>query len=276
MGFLPYLLVPLAVYGLLVAFLYLNQRNMMFHPDPTLPPPAAVGVGDMAAVRVTTADGLDLTGWYKPAQPGRATVLYFHGNGGNIGYRAFKARRLLDAGYGVLLAGYRGYGGNPGQPGEEGFHADARAALAFLGGRGVAPADVVLYGESLGTGVAVRLAAETAKTQPVAAVVLEAPYDSIAEVAAAHYPYVPVGMLLKDRFESAGRVAAIGAPLLVVHGEQDGVVPVAHGLKLFKAAVAPKEAEWFPDAAHNDLYDHGAGERILAFLDRVTGGGKNQ
>jgi len=275
MGYLQFILIPVVVYGLLVGFLYFNQRSMMFQPDQQLPTPAAAGVADMAPIQVTTTDGLTHTGWYKAAQAGNPTVVYFHGNGGNLGYSGFKARGLLDAGYGVFLAGYRGYGGNPGSPSEDGLYEDARAVLNYLRENGIEAPDVVLYGESLGTGVAVRMAAEMAVVEPVAAVVLEAPYGSIVDVASGHYPFVPAGLLLKDRFESVDRVARIDAPLLVIHGEADSVVPVAHGRKLYHAAQEPKIAVWIPGALHNNLYDHGAGERVLEFLAKIQSSAKN-
>ncbi len=258
------------VYGGLLAGLYLFQRQLLYLPSASRPDPREAGVPDMRAVRLATGDGLELLAWYKPPAPGRRLLVYLHGNAGHIGHRGFKARPFLDLGHGVLLVSWRGYGGNAGQPSEEGLLNDARAALAFAAEEGLAHRQVVLYGESLGSGVAVQLAAEAAGTgRPVGAVVLEAPFTSIAEVAQYHYFYVPARYMVADKFDSAARVSAVGAPLLVVHGERDRTVPVRFGRELFDAAAEPKEAAWLPEAGHNDLFDHGAAERVRRFLERL-------
>lgn len=265
-------LLLLGLYGAFVVALYVFQRGMMYVPDRNRPDPATSGASDLATVEVRTEDGLSLTGWYKPAAPGRRTLVYFHGNAGNIGDRGGKVRPYLDAGMGVLLAGYRGYGGNPGKPSEDGFYADGRAWLGHLDSVGIAAADIVLYGESLGTGVAVQMAHERAKAgKAVAAVILEAPFSSMGAAAQIHYPYVPAYWLVRDKFDSIAKIAEVGAPVFVFHGEADRVVPSRLGKRLFEAAREPKESLWLPRAAHNDLYDHGAAQAILGFLARYTG-----
>ena len=164
---------------------------------------------------------------------------------------------------------YRGYGGNPGRPSELGLMSDARAALAFLDAAGVPPAETVLYGELLGSTVAVAIAAERAVGgQPVAALVLEAPLSSVSDVAAYHYPWMPVRWLLKDRFEAAARIADVGAPVLIVHGDADEIVPIRYGRALFEAAQEPKEAAWIPGGGHEDLAQFGLSRIVLDFLDR--------
>lgn len=193
-------------YLMLVAALYLMQRQLLYLPDRSAPNRIASGAPEISEVRLQTVDGLDLLAWHLPAAPGRATIVYLHGNGGHIGYRGDRIRPFIDAGFGVLLVEYRGYGGNPGRPSEQGLMSDARAALAFLEAAGVASAATVVYGESLGSTVAVAIAAERAAAgQPVAALVLEAPLSSVSDVAAHHYPWVPVRWLLKDRFEAVAR-----------------------------------------------------------------------
>lgn len=278
----------LAVLGILVmgylivaTALYLFQRNLLYLPDRSIPNRQASGVGDMAEVRVRTADGLDLLAWYRAAASvgpvGRPTIIYFHGNGGHIGYRGGRVRTYLDAGFGVLLVEYRGYGGNPGRPSEPGLALDAAAALAFLDAAGVAPERTVVYGESLGASVAVTLAADQAASgRPVGAVVLEAPPSSITDVAAYHYPWLPVRWLLTDRFEATQRIAAIAAPLLIVHGEADQVVPVHLGRALFAAAGEPKEAAWIADARHENLAAFGMQRRVFDYLARRLDGGIRQ
>ena len=245
--------------------LYFIQRHMMYFPDVTRFVPSAAGVADMSVIDVTTADGLTLQGWYKaPPAPGKPVIILFHGNGGNIAGRNFKARQFIDKVYGFLLAEYRGYGGNPGSPSEQGFYTDARAYLAWLVKQGIAPAQTVLYGESIGTGVVVQMASET---QGYKALVLESPFASMVEMARKQYFFVPVDLLLKDRYDNFSKIKSVKIPLLVLHGAIDPVVPYSQGKKLFDAANEPKKMETFPRGGHIDLYNHGAGARILAFLE---------
>ena len=253
-------------YALLLAGCSAVQRSLMYFPLHDLPSPVTVGVPEMEVVRLGTADGLELVSWYAGAAgPERPTIVYLHGNAGNIAGRAPKVRPFLDRGYGVLLVGYRGYGGNSGAPSEQGLIADGRAALDFLAARGVRPERTVLLGESLGSGVAVRLASERA----VGAVILEAPFTSAADAGQRAYPLLPVKLLIKDRFDSLGRIDRVGAPLLIIHGEEDRVVPVAHGRRLLAAALAPKQGVFLLGAGHNDLLRHGSAEVALEFLGRL-------
>ena len=259
----------IGVYIIFVAALYVFQRNLMYHPDSMVPFPAGSGVSEMEVVGLVTDDGLRLLAWYRPAEEERATLVYFHGNAGHIGTRGDKVRPYLDAGLGVLLVSYRGYAGNPGSPTEKGLYADGRAALGFLAERGIGPASVVLYGESLGSGVAVDVAHRQAAIEPVAGVILESPFSSIADVAQTHYPFVPARWLVRDHFDSVAKIAAISAPLLVLHGGRDRVVPLRFGRRLSTAAAQPKENRWFDEAGHNDLYSYGAATVVTAFIERV-------
>ncbi|TVR98866.1 MAG: alpha/beta hydrolase [Rhodospirillales bacterium] len=261
-------------YGVLVAGMYLAQRSLLYLPSGQPMTPREAGVPEMRGVLLTTADGLSLTAWHRPPVGDGVTLVYFHGNGGHIGYRGHRVRPFLDAGFGVLLVSYRGYGGNPGRPTEDGLYADGRAALAFLEARGFPPGRLVLFGESLGGGVAVRLAWEQARAgSPVAAVVLEAPLSSVADVGAYHYPILPVRLLLKDRFDIVPLVGEIAAPLFVAHGEADLVVPIRFGRKVFDAASEPKEAFWVDGGGHENLPAFGLHARVLRFLDRHLAAG---
>lgn len=273
--------VTAACYLAVVAGMYAFQRNLLYLPDQRRPSPAARELLGMETVVLNTADGLRLSAWYREAGAEQPTIVHFHGNGGNIGSRAHRMAPYLDAGFGLLMVEYRGYGGNPGEPTEDGLYEDGRAALAFLDRRGVAAETIVLYGESLGSGVAVQLAADRgsgetdnestdAQTSPVAAVVLEAPLSSVTDVAAHHYPYLPVRWLLKDRFESEAKIPTVAAPVLVIHGERDRVVPIRYGHTLFEAAQEPKEARWVPEAGHEDLDRYGLQATVIDFVQRHT------
>jgi fermentation-respiration switch protein FrsA (DUF1100 family) len=246
------------------------QRDMIYHPSAEGADPAGAGVPEMVPVPVRAADGVVVTGWYAPApQPNAATVVLFHGNARSVSCRAHKARRLLDAGFGVFLAEYRGYGGNAGRPSEQGLYADARAVLAWLMSQGVTVDTTVLYGESLGSGIAVQMAAEYG----VAALLLEAPFTRLPDLAPAFVPPPLAQLMMLDHFDSRAKIGQSTMPLLVMHGERDWVVPTTMGREILAAAESSSHREgMFPAAAgHNDLWDHGAGDRTIDFIRRMLG-----
>jgi len=267
LAILKFLFTLVLVYGLIVGALYLFQRRILFVPGGNEPDRVIAGVPEMSDVELETSDGLKLLSWYHPATSGKPTFVYFQGNAGTIEGRGFKARSMIDRGFGVLLVGYRGFGTNPGHPSEVGLIEDGRAALRFLGEKGLEARDSILYGESLGSGVAVALAAEAEDGAGPGAVILEAPYTSIAEIAAKRYRFAPVDLLIKDRFDSLSRVTRIRAPLLVLHGENDRLIDASHGRRLFDAAAEPKELRLFAEGHHSDLHDHGAMDAIAEFLE---------
>jgi len=265
---LVWLLGTAACYLLLVGVLVVFQRALIYRPGGEPPPPAEVGLGEMSPVPLRTRDGLVVTGWYAPpARPGGGTVLFFHGNSGTIADRAGKARILLNAGFGLFLAEYRGYGGNRGSPTEAGLFADGRAALAWLFARGVPSNRLALYGESLGTGVAVHLAAEA----EVAALVLEAPFTRLPDLAPPLVGATLASLVMADRFDNLAAIGGVQAPLLLLHGERDEVVPVALARRLLAAAPGEPDSLFPRDAGHNDLWRHGADEAVVDFLSRHFG-----
>lgn len=277
-----FIAVVIGVYTVLVGGLYIVQRELIYLPTRSLASPEISGVPEMKVVRLTTEDGITLTSWYRPAQGGLPTIVYFQGNGGNIAGRGAKARPYLDTGFGLLLVGYRGYGENPGRPSEQGLYADGRAHLDFLEKQGVPPGLWVMYGESLGSGVAVQMAFERAgggngtapgpiggSPVPVGAVVLESPFSSLGDAAQAHYPFVPARYLIKDRFDSIAKIDKIGSPLFIVNGDLDGVIPPDQGRRLLDAAREPKEGRWIAGAGHNNLYDFGVSKMVIDFIRRT-------
>ena len=249
------------LYVLFLAGLYAVQRRMLFMPDTARPSLAQLGVQEVA---VTAADGLPLLAWWLPPGPGQPVMLYLHGNGGNLGNRRPRMRGFAGQGWGVLMLEWRGYGGNPGAPSEAGFVSDAKGAMAHLARLGFGPGQVVLYGESIGTGVAVRIASE----QPVAALVLESPYTSVADLARQRMPFVPVGLLLRDPFDLLGRMDRVQAPLLVLQGARDQVVPPAMGRAVFAAAREPKQLWVAETAGHNDIMGPDALAVLTTFVRR--------
>jgi hypothetical protein len=215
--------------------------------------PAAAGLAQAAEEILTTADGEKVIVWHVPPKGERPVVLYFHGNGGALRHRAKRFASLAADGIGLVALSYRGYGGSSGSPSEEGILNDARAAYAFATER-YPSGRIVAWGESLGTGVAVAIAAE----QDLAKVVLEAPYTSTADIAAAVYPIVPVRYLMKDQFRSDERIVRVKEPVLVLHGDRDTIIPIEFGQRLFALVPGVKRFALFPGGAHEGLDAHGA------------------
>jgi pimeloyl-ACP methyl ester carboxylesterase len=251
---------------LAVALLWWFQERMVF--------PAGGGTlgqplpGSPFSAHVTgTADGLRLRFWATAPNPGMPVILYLHGNGGHAGHREQALRPFAAAGYGVVLAEYRGYGGNPGQPTEQGLLADARAQTDWATARW-SSAPLVIWGESVGTGVAVALASE----RQVAGVALDSPFTSAREIAAGAFPWAPVALLMRHPFESLRHLPKVKAPVFVLHGERDGVVPVEHGRKMLSAAPCPAGGAFLPGVGHPALLaDQGSAARDAAmdFLARL-------
>ncbi|MBV8753945.1 MAG: alpha/beta hydrolase [Hyphomicrobiales bacterium] len=259
---LKWLLIILVVgYGAIVALAYFAQRSLMYFPDRTRTAPAAAGLPQAEEVELATSDGERVIAWHVPPQGERPVVLYFHGNGGALAWRADRFRRLVGDGTGLVALSYRGYGGSTGQPSEAGLLRDAEAAYTFATAR--YPAErLVLYGESLGTGVAVAIAAE----HKVGKVILEAPFTSAVDVGAAAYPFLPVRLLMHDTFRSDERIGKVTAPVLVVHGARDNVIPISYGERLYGMITAPKKFVRLPDGHHSDLDSYGAPAAVRDFL----------
>jgi hypothetical protein len=242
-----------AAYALIALAGYLAQRKLMYFPDRARTQPSAVGLADVHERVLKTPDGERVIAWYGKARPGQPTLLYFHGNGGSLAARAPRIQRFMNEGWGVYMMTYRGYGGSSGKPTEASNVADARLAYGALVLEGVAPASIIAYGESLGSGIAVRIGIE----RQVAGVILDAPYTSIVDVAAQAYPFLPVRAFLLDRYETSRYIANLKVPLLILHGERDGVVPAAMGRELARLANEPKRLVVFPNGGHSNLYIDG-------------------
>ena len=252
--------VVVAVVVVLGAF-WLTQRRMIYVPSGDVGTPASAGLPRAENVSLTTSDGLTLGGWFVPASQARSTTLIvFNGNAGNRAYRADIAQRLSAEGFAALLFDYRGFGGNPGSPTEEGLALDARAARDYLLTRADVDASrIVYFGESLGSGVAVRLASE----HPPLALILRSPFTSFVDVGRVHYGWLPVGLLLSDRYPSLDRIAQVRSPLLVIAGSNDSIVPAEQSRRLFDAANEPKRLLIVEGADHNDEA-LAAGPKVIA------------
>jgi fermentation-respiration switch protein FrsA (DUF1100 family) len=255
------LVAAVTIYLALLALMYVAQRAMMYFPEAVRTAPAAAGLPQAEEVFLDTSDGERVIVWTIAPREGHPVVLYFHGNGGALRYRVERFRALTADGSGLVALSYRGYAGSSGRPSEEGLIEDAFAAYAFAVARYPA-AKIVVWGESLGSGVAVALAAE----RPVARLVLEAPFASTVEIGAAAYPFVPVQWLMKDQFRSDLRIGKVTAPVLILHGGRDTVVPITSGERLYEQIKAPKRFIRFPEGGHENLSVFGAVEAAQKFL----------
>jgi hypothetical protein len=266
------LAVSLLAYVILALVLSLRQERMIFFPDSAVTgTPAAAGL-PFERVVFTAADGVRLTGWYLPAPGAAVTVLFCHGNGGNIGYLLETAKLYTRLGHNLFLFDYRGYGESEGSPDEEGLYRDAEAAWQYLvRSRGVPPASMVVHGRSLGGAVAAWLA----RRHVPDALILESSFTSLGDVAASAYPLLPVRWMLRHEFPTREHLREVRSPVLVVHSPEDEIVPFAHGEALYAAATGPREFLRLR-GGHNDgvLVSAAAYEEGLrAFIRARTGAG---
>lgn len=251
----------IVAYGGIVGVMYLAQRSLMYLPDIARVSPIAAGLPQAEEHTLTTADNEQLVAWHVPPRSERPVILYFQGNGGTLRHRSDRFGELVQSGLGIVALSYRGFGGSTGSPSETGLLLDADAAYSFCTDRYTAER-IVVWGESLGTGVAVALA----NKQPIGRLILEAPFTSAADVARLSYPLIPVSLLMKDQFRPDARVGGITVPTLVLHGERDRVVPIEFGERLYSAIGAPKRFVRFANGEHEGLDAHGAIAAVRDFL----------
>jgi fermentation-respiration switch protein FrsA (DUF1100 family) len=248
-----------------VALLYFAQRAILFPiPETHRTSPEAAGFPQAEEHILQTADGEQLVAWHVPPREGKPVVIFFHGNGDILAWRAPWFSTLTADGTGLVAVSFRGYAGSSGSPSEAGLLNDAEAAYAFAAER-YAAERIVSWGYSLGSGPAVALAAR----HRTAALILEAPYTSIADVAAAAFPFAPVRWFVRDPFHSDRWIADVTCPVLIMHGARDVTIPIRFGEKLYEFAREPKQMVRFAEAAHNDLDSFGTTEVARTFLART-------
>ncbi|MBL1148506.1 MAG: alpha/beta hydrolase [Proteobacteria bacterium] len=241
----------------------------MYSPATSAPALPAHAIDGIRAVTLTTKDNLALLAWYIPPQDNKPVLVFFHGNAGHLGYRAGKAQTLQRAaGTGMLMLSYRGYAGNPGKPTEQGFYKDGRAAMHFLQDElHIPPEKIFIYGESIGTGVAVQMATEF----KAAGLILEAPFTGAASVAKSIYFMIPIDLLLKDRYDNIDKIGHLDMPLLIIHGTDDNIVPQTEGGRLYNAAPQPKAFASIDGGGHNNLWDFTQTPAVItAFTEENT------
>ncbi len=234
------------IYLSITTILYFSQRNLLYHPSENNYSDDQLTV-TIEKVKITTEDNLELLAWYHEKDIiNSKTILYLHGNAGSLENRIHKINNFENININFLLLAWRGFSGNKGQPNEQGLYKDAKAAIKWLNKKGVKDQNIIIYGESLGTGIAT----EIAQNKNFAGIILEAPFTSMVDMGQKIYPIFPVKFLLKDKYESKNKIKNIKSPILVLHGRKDKIVPFYMGEKIFEMANSPK-FKYF-----TDLDDH--------------------
>jgi len=255
----------LAVCLLYAAFaisMYCLQHHLVYRLDARRIAPARVGLSDVEEVALKVPGGESLVAWFCRADTGKPTLLYFHGQAGNLARRSERLRRYQAEGLGVLMVAYRGFSGSTGRPSERANVEDGLFAFDWLVGHGLAAREIVIYGESLGTGVAAQVAAQ----RDVSGIVLDSPFTALTDVAAQRHPWLPVRPFMFDRYETLIHVPNVTAPALVLHGEDDPIVPMLMGLQVFEALPGPKRIITYAGGRHLDHGKFGSLDAVLRFL----------
>tara|TARA_B100001057_G_scaffold477590_1_gene546984 strand:- start:2387 stop:3205 length:819 start_codon:yes stop_codon:yes gene_type:complete len=254
------------IYLLILAFLYFNQRNLMYHPNENNYFDDKLSVF-IKKVKIKTADDIVLLGWYHEKDlKNYKTILFFHGNAGSLENRIHKLNHFKDMDVNFLIIAWRGFSGNKGKPSEEGLYEDGKSAIKWLIDKGTKEEDIIIYGESLGTGVATHLS----QNKNFAGIILETPFTSMIKAAKTFYPYIPVSLLLKDKFENENKIKNIKVPILIMHGEADQIVPFTMGKKIYEIANNPKYSYFTKHDDHMMEYDENLIKALNSFLRKLN------
>ena len=264
--FLQFILTIFVIYFLALVFLYFYQRSLLYYPNENNYSGDKISV-DIEKVKIQTSDNIELLGWYhKKNLKDYKTLVYFHGNAGSLENRIHKLNHFQDMNVNFLIIAWRGFNGNKGKPSERGLYVDGKSTIDWLIKKGVDEKNLILYGESLGTGVASHLA----QNKNYAGVILETPFTSMVDAAKNFYPYVPINLLLKDKFENFKKVKNINAPILVMHGEVDKIVPFSMGKKIYEIANNPKYSYFTKYDDHMMEYDENLVLALKSFFNSLN------
>ena len=254
------------IYFLVLVFLYFNQRNLLYHPNENNYSGDKITV-DIKKVKIETTDSIELLGWYHEKNlKNFKTLVYFHGNAGSLENRIYKVNHFQDMDINFLIIAWRGFSGNNGKPSEKGLYEDGKSTIDWLIKKGISEKDIIIYGESLGTGIATHLA----QNKDFAGVILETPFTSMVDAAKTFYPYIPVNLLLKDKFENSKKIRNINSPILVMHGAVDQIVPFSMGKKIYEIANEPKYSYFTKYDDHMMEYDENLVLAIKSFLKSLN------
>ena len=255
-----------AIYLIVLIFLFFFQRNLMYHPDENNYSGDNLEV-NIEKVTIKTTDNINLLGWFHNKNlKSYKTIVYFHGNAGTLENRIHKLNHFKDMDVNFLIIAWRGFSGNKGKPSEEGLYTDGASAINWLKEKGLNEEDIIIYGESLGTGIAT----EITQNKNFAGLILETPFTSMIEAAKNFYPYIPVGLILKDKYENNEKIKNINIPVLVMHGEADQIVPFWMGKKIFNLASEPKYSYFTKYDDHMMEYDDKLILVLKSFVDSLN------
>ena len=264
--FLQFILAIFVIYFLVLVFLYFYQRSLLYHPNENNYSGDKISV-DIEKVKIQTSDNIELLGWYHEKNlKDYKTLVYFHGNAGSLENRIHKLNHFQDMNINFLIIAWRGFNGNKGKPSERGLYVDGKSAIDWLKKKGVDEKNLILYGESLGTGVATHLA----QNKNYAGVILETPFTSMVDAAKNFYPYFPINLLLKDKFENFKKIKNINTPILVMHGEVDKIVPFSMGKKIYEIANNPKYSYFTKYDDHMMEYDENLVLALKSFFNSLN------
>ena len=250
-------------FGLL---LYIFQRRIVFNTSGYPGHPKDYNLFLTREIFITTDDNIDLLSWLHIGDKDLPLLIYFHGNSFHIGDRAHRIEKYIDQNWNIILVSWRGFGGNKGKPTEQGLYEDARSAIKWLIEKGILEENIIIYGESLGTGIAT----EIAQNKKYAGVILESPFTSMVAAAKSKYPIFPVKLLLKDKYESDKKIKNIKSPILIMHGEVDKIVPFWMGKKMFELANNPKYSYFPKNDDHMLEYNDDLINSIKSFLKSLN------
>ncbi len=254
------------IYFLILVFLYFYQRNLLYHPNENNYSEDRISV-EIENVKIKTSDNIELLGWYHEKNlKDFKTLIFFHGNAGSLENRIHKLNHFRDMNINFLIIAWRGFSGNKGNPSEQGLYEDGKSAIDWLIKKGVSEKNLILYGESLGTGVATHLA----QNKNYAGVILETPFTSMIDAAKKFYPYIPVKLLLKDKFENYKKIKNINSPILIMHGEVDQLVPFSMGKKIYEIANKPKYSYFTKYDNHMMEYDENLVLALKSFFKSLN------
>ena len=246
MSFTKLIILIVVTYCLLLTFVFFYQRKLLYHPNFNNHVTGYDLVHSIEKINIKTEDNIDLKGWFHLKDLKKKTILFFHGNAGTLDDRIYKLNFLGNLDINFLIIAWRGYSGSIGKPTEFGLYQDAKSAVNWLNLKGIAEKNIILYGESLGTAVAI----EIGQNKNFAGIILEAPFTSMVDIGKKYYPFFPVKLLLKDKFDSQKKIKNINSPILVMHGKKDTIVPFYMGKKIYDLANKPKYSYFV------DLDDH--------------------
>ena len=260
------ILIIFFTYSLFLVFLYFYQRNLLYHPNENNYSGDELLV-DIERVKIKTTDNIELLGWFhKKNLKDFKTLVFFHGNAGSLENRIHKLNHLKDININFLIIAWRGFSGNSGKPSEKGLYQDGKSTINWLIKKGLNEKDIILYGESLGTGVVTHLA----QNKDFAGVILETPFTSMIDAAKKFYPFIPVKILLKDKFENNKKIQNIKSPILIMHGELDQIVPYSMGKAIYEIANEPKYSHFTKYDNHMMEYDENLVLNLKLFLKSLN------